>query len=55
MDALRGTLLTGQTMGDIADSIFRLLILAAVLMAVGQWLLGKVEHAARNAGTLDFE
>lgn len=55
MDALRGTLLSGQSLGDISDSIIRLLILAALLMAAGQWLLGKVEHAARDTGSLDFE
>ncbi|MEZ4521731.1 MAG: ABC transporter permease [Thermomicrobiales bacterium] len=55
MEALRGTLLSGQTLGMVGDSIVRLLIVSVVLMIVGQFLLERVEHAARNAGTLDFE
>ncbi len=55
MDALRGTLLTGQTMSMISDSIFKLLAISLIVMVIGHWLLGRVEHAARNAGTLDFE
>lgn len=55
MDAMRGTLLAGQTTGAITDSIFKLLIVSLILMVIGQWLLGRVEHAARSAGTLDFE
>ena len=55
MEALRGTLLSGQSLEDISATIIRLLLVSAVLLIAGQWLLGRVEHAARNAGTLDFE
>lgn len=55
MDALRGALLTGQSIDDIAATLVRLLLVSLALVVAGQWLLGRVEHAARNAGTLDFE
>jgi ABC-2 type transport system permease protein len=55
MEALRGTLLSGETLGANADVLLRLVLVSLALMLVGQWLLGRVEHAARDAGTLDFE
>ncbi len=55
MEALRGTLLAGQTIDMVYGPILRLLVVSVVLAFVGKSLLGKVEHAARNAGTLDFE
>ncbi len=55
MEALRGTLLTGSTLSDVAEPLGRLFIVSVALFAVGHWTLGRVEHAARNAGTLDFE
>ncbi len=55
MDALRGVLLTGATLDEISGSVMRLVLISVVLMVAGQYLLERVEHAARNAGTLDFE
>jgi ABC-type multidrug transport system permease subunit len=55
MDALRGTLLTGSTLSDVAEPLVRLFLVSAALFAAGHWTLGRVEHAARDAGTLDFE
>lgn len=55
MEALRATLLAGASTGDILEPLARLVAASAVLMVIGHWLLERVEHAARNAGTLDFE
>ena len=55
MEALRGSLLAGESLSMVAEPLLRLVIASAVLMLIGHWLLRRVEHAARNAGTLDFE
>ena len=55
MDALRSTMLSGAGLGAVADPLLRLLVVSVVLVLAGHLLLGRVEHAARNAGTLDFE
>jgi ABC-2 type transport system permease protein len=55
MDALRGTLLGGAQVGDIAPAITWLLLSAALLMLLGRWFLKKVEDAAKHGAELDFE
>jgi ABC-2 type transport system permease protein len=55
LDALRGTLLSGEPLGAVAGPIVRLLVISAVLFVAGHKILERVEDAARNAGTLDFE
>jgi ABC-2 type transport system permease protein len=55
MDALRGTLLTGDSLSSVAAPLIRLLVVSVLLFVVGHWMLGRVEHAARSAGSLDFE
>lgn len=55
IEALRATLLVGASLGDVSGPLTRLAVAAVLLFAAGHWFLGRVEHAARNAGTLDFE
>ena len=55
MDALRATLLAGEPLSAVTEQLLRLLVISAVLFIAGHWILGRVEYAARDAGTLDFE
>ncbi|MGB3304892.1 MAG: ABC transporter permease [Thermomicrobiales bacterium] len=54
VDALRGALLQGKTLGDLSGSLLAALGTAAVFLVVGIWALGKADRAIRRSGTLDI-
>ncbi|HEX3721449.1 MAG TPA: ABC transporter permease [Nitrolancea sp.] len=55
MTALRESLLAGAGMSDVAGDLTRLIALSAVLMVVGLYMLGRVEHVAKSGAELDFD
>lgn len=54
VDALRGALLQGKTLGDLMGSLLAALGTSAVFLIVGMWALGKADRAIRRSGTLDI-
>lgn len=54
VDALRGALLQGKAVGDLANPLLAALGTSAVFMIVGIWALGKADRAIRKSGTLDI-
>ena len=55
MNALRQSLLAGAGLGDVAGDLTRMIVLSAVLMAIGLFMLRRVEHVAKSGAELDFD
>ena len=55
MDAVRNSMLAGATVNEIATSLLGLVGTSIALLALGAWLLQKVERNARNGAEIDFE
>lgn len=54
VDALRGALLQGKTLGELADALLAAIGMSMVFLIVGIWALGKADRAIRRSGTLDI-
>ena len=55
MEALRGTLFAGDPLSAVLEELIRLIVVSAAIFVAGHLILRRVEYAARDAGTLDFE
>jgi ABC-type uncharacterized transport system permease subunit len=55
MNALRQSLLAGAGLGDVAGDLTRMIVLSGVLMAIGLFMLRRVEHVAKSGAELDFD
>ncbi|HVB63745.1 MAG TPA: ABC transporter permease [Nitrolancea sp.] len=55
MNALRQSLLAGAGLGDVAGDLTRMIVLSAVLMVIGLFMLRRVEHVAKSGAELDFD
>lgn len=54
VDALRGALLQGKTLGELADALLAAIGMSMVFLIVGIWALGKADRAIWRSGTLDI-
>jgi ABC-type multidrug transport system permease subunit len=55
MTALRDALLTGATVGDIADPLLRFAVSSVGLLIIGTLLLRRVENVAKRSGQFDLD
>ncbi|HEU0166109.1 MAG TPA: ABC transporter permease [Thermomicrobiales bacterium] len=54
VDALRGAMLSGESLGDLRNPLLAALGTSAIFLVIGIWALGKADRAIRRSGTLDI-
>lgn len=54
VDALRGALLQGKNVEELANALLAAIGTSMVFLIVGIWALGKADRAIRRSGTLDI-
>lgn len=55
MEALRATLLRGASLNEVGTELALCALVSGLMIAVGAWLLHRVEEVAKRGGQLDFD